>query len=108
MFKKNETNDVAHQVEHTKPLHLKANNDIASEVNAIKDNITETLRDMKDASANKAHAAVDYMREGMDDLKIAGTGVLEKAERRIRSKPGQSVAIAFTAGLLAKYLLGRR
>jgi len=74
----------------------------------IKENVVGLARTLKDSSTDKAHDAADYVRDRVGDLQTSGTDTLEKIEYRIKSKPAQSVAIAFAAGLLASFLFGRR
>jgi len=81
---------------------------ILQEAQNIKENVVGLARNIRDSSTDKAHDAADYVRDRMDDLKYSGTDALGKIESRIKAKPAQSVAIAFTVGLLASLLLGRR
>lgn len=74
----------------------------------IKENVVDLAHKACDSSANKTHAAATYMRNRMDDLKTTSCNTATKVENRIKAKPGQSVAIAFAAGLLAKFLLSRK
>ena len=87
-------------------LHL--GREVSSGVQDSKENVLGMARNIRDTSAEKAHDATDYIRNQISDLKETGADTLAKIEKRIKSKPGQSVAIAFTAGLLASFLLGRR
>ncbi len=81
---------------------------IKDEAQNIKENVVGLARSIRDNSADKAHVATDYVRNRLDDLQYSGTDALKKIESRIKSKPAQSVAIAFAAGLLASFLFGRR
>lgn len=95
----------------TKETELKLKKNMAhmtTEARDLKENVVELARNVRDASADKAHVFTDYLRDRASEMKASGINSLEKIEGRIRSKPGQSIAIAFTAGLLASYLLGRR
>jgi len=83
-------------------------NKLEKQAQNIKENVVGLARTIKDSSADKAHDAADYVRGRLDDLTVSGTDTLERLESRIKAKPAQSVAIAFTAGLLASFLLGRR
>ena len=71
-------------------------------------NIAGLAHNLKETSSDQAHVAADYVRDRMEDLRCSGTNTLTKIETSIKRKPAQSVAIAFTAGLLASFLLGRR
>ncbi len=74
----------------------------------IREGIADLAHDIGAMSAGKAHAAADYMHDRFDDATSSGKDALARVDKYIRVKPAQSVAIAFTAGLLASYLLGRR
>jgi ElaB/YqjD/DUF883 family membrane-anchored ribosome-binding protein len=89
------------------PLN-KAGQEIFSNVQDIKEDVAGLARSLRDTSAEKARAATDYVQDRVNDLKETGAEVIDKTERRIKASPGKSVAIAFAAGLLASYLLGRR
>lgn len=86
----------------------KGNNGSLHEMQDIKEEVMDFARNIRDTSTDKAHAASDYVHDRVDDLKDSGTAAIEKVEKRIKSRPSQSIAIAFTAGLIASYLLGRR
>jgi len=87
---------------------VKDNKEVFLEAQNIKENVVGLARSIKDNSTDKAHVAADYVRDRMEDWKHSGTDALGRIESRIQAKPAQSVAIAFTAGLLASLLLGRR
>jgi ElaB/YqjD/DUF883 family membrane-anchored ribosome-binding protein len=103
------TKDAERKLEKTKANNAaNLDNEIAAGIHDVKENVVGLVRNVRDASSERTHAAGDYVRDRMVDLKASGTDALQKAERHIQSKPGQSVAIAFAAGLLARFLLGRR
>lgn len=74
----------------------------------IKENVVGIAHNVRSLSNNKVNVATDYILDGMKNLRLSGTDALEKAEHRIRSKPVQSMAIAFSVGLLARYFIGRK
>lgn len=81
---------------------------VTDEMQSIKENVVSLAQNIKEASSHKTHDAINYVSERVAELKETGTDVLKKAEARVKARPGQSIAIAFGAGLLARYLLGRR
>ena len=81
--------------------------DFASEVNQLKENVTQLTQTAKTASNQKVQAASDYIRSRVLGLKASGEKSLEQTEAFIREKPGQSIALAFAAGVIAHILLGR-
>lgn len=61
-----------------------------------------------DAVSDKASAATEYVHERATNIQAMGKDSYAGLEKRIKKSPGQSVAIAFAAGLLASFLMGRR
>jgi ElaB/YqjD/DUF883 family membrane-anchored ribosome-binding protein len=96
------------KIEKVKAHYTKAEKEVISDINDIKENVVGLARNLKDVSATKANDAADYVRDRVDTLKETGLDRLEKVEARIQAKPGQSIAIAFAAGLIANFLLGRK
>lgn len=103
-----EANETEQKVKKNMSYMANAAKEASSGAHDIKENVVGLARNVRDASSDKAQALSDYLRSRMSDLKASGENSLERLEVRVRSKPGQSIAIAFTAGLLASYLLGRR
>ena len=94
-------------MEKKKSHHAKADKESFPEMEDIKENVIGLSRNIRDVSTDKAHVAAVYVRDRMDDLKVSGTDAVGKVGSHIKAKPGQSVAIAFMAGLLASFLFGR-
>jgi ElaB/YqjD/DUF883 family membrane-anchored ribosome-binding protein len=107
MANHDETKGAEHKAEKAK-LHIKSDKRSFPEIKEIKENVVGLARNIRDVSNDKAHMAADYVLERASDLKDTGADTLHKFERRIKTKPAQSIAIAFTAGLLASYMFGRR
>ncbi len=103
-----ESASVEDKLEKAKLRQAKHNKETHSGAHNVKENVVGMARNIKDTSVDTAHVAADYVRHRMDDLRTSGTDTLEKVESRIQSRPAQSLAIAFVAGLLASFLLGRR
>jgi ElaB/YqjD/DUF883 family membrane-anchored ribosome-binding protein len=77
-------------------------------VQDVKENVVGLTQHAKDIGNEKAHQVSEYVREQATNLKLSGADALHKVESRIKAKPGQSVGIAFAAGILASLLLRRR
>ena len=92
----------------TRSHHARADKESFPNIQGIKENVVGLAHDIRDASTDKAHDMADYVQDRMGDMKASGSHTAEKIEKRIKSKPGQSVAIAFVAGLLASFVFGRR
>jgi len=96
------------KTEKAKSHYNKAEKEVLSDIKDIKENVIGLARNIRETSTDKAHDAVDYVRDQVENLKEVGVNRMERVEKRIKAKPGQSIAIAFAAGLLANALLGRR
>jgi ElaB/YqjD/DUF883 family membrane-anchored ribosome-binding protein len=82
--------------------------DIRKDIDSLKSNVVGLARHLRDIGADKAQVVASSVRDQADVLKATGAEALDKAEDKVRAAPAQSVAIAFAAGILASYLLGRR
>jgi ElaB/YqjD/DUF883 family membrane-anchored ribosome-binding protein len=91
-----------------KANHLPTAKDSFPEIQHIKDDVLSLARNVRNVSNDRANAATDYIVNRMNDLKESSKVTLDKMETQVKSKPSQSVAIAFAAGLAASYLFGRR
>jgi ElaB/YqjD/DUF883 family membrane-anchored ribosome-binding protein len=85
-----------------------AADDIRKDLSSLQTDVSILASDVKKAGSDKARAAMSYVNDQVDSLKSTGTGAIGKIEDGIKSNPGQSVTIAFAAGLLLSFLLGRR
>lgn len=81
---------------------------IREDLDSLKNNVVELTRHMKkDGNAQAAHLR-ENLTERMEYLQKAGRGRYQQLEGRVKEKPGQSLAMAFGAGILASMLFGRR
>ncbi len=81
---------------------------IQQDLSSLKDNTVELARHVKADGTEHASVLTEKAHKMIADLKTQGAHEFEKIEQRVKDKPGQSVAIAFAAGIVASYLLGRR
>ena len=105
MFARDDEKDAARKLAQQQ---TKIQRDLSETADDIKENVVGIVQHAKDVGNDKAHQATNYVHERADNLRLAGRDALSRVEDRIRSKPGQSVGIAFAAGILASFLLGRR
>jgi ElaB/YqjD/DUF883 family membrane-anchored ribosome-binding protein len=98
--------DVARQgnIKYTTPTF----DEIRKDLSSLQSDVALLAADVRKAGSDKANAAIGYVSEQIGTLKEAGTTTVGAVEERIKSKPGQSITIAFAAGLLISYLFGRR
>lgn len=82
--------------------------DIKTDLTVLKDDATATLKDAALLAQSLKNQGGNIARDGVSQLKAVGQDEFQRVEERIRSKPGQSVALAFCAGLVFSYLLGSR
>jgi ElaB/YqjD/DUF883 family membrane-anchored ribosome-binding protein len=85
-----------------------ADRDFYHENENVKEVISDLASDVRRVSSDSVQAVTDYMSDRIHDITSSGKKTLAKAEVRIKEKPGQSIAIAFAAGIFASYFLGRR
>jgi len=81
---------------------------LSAEVSRLKSDTRDLSRNGKALINDGAHVTADYLRELAYNLKQNGRQTLQKTEAHIQEKPGQSIAIAFAAGMIASLLFGRR
>ena len=74
---------------------------IREDIAALKEDTAILARDLKDNGGR-------IYRGGADELRAAGRRELHLIEKHVKENPGQSVLLAFAAGLFAHYLLGSR
>jgi ElaB/YqjD/DUF883 family membrane-anchored ribosome-binding protein len=82
--------------------------EVKGDLDSLKTNVVGLARNLKDVGTDKVQVAAGYLRERVEDLKETSTDTMRMVEERIQSKPTQSIVIAFAAGVLASYILGRR
>lgn len=82
--------------------------EIKNDLNTLKEDAATALRDAAVLAKNIKDGSGNIAREGVNQLKSAGQNEFHKMEAHVREKPGQSVALAFCAGLVFSYMLGSR
>ena len=87
---------------------MPATDDIRKDLSSLQSDVAVLASTAKKVGSDKVHEAVSYVNDQVDTLKETGANALGKIEEGIKAKPGQSITIAFAAGLLVSYLLGRR
>lgn len=80
----------------------------SNEVKEVENKVAKAVALGVDAVTEKACAASEYIQERASEIQEVGKDSYADLEKRIKKSPGQSVAIAFAAGLLASFLMGRR
>ncbi|MEZ0261820.1 MAG: hypothetical protein ACAH80_12480 [Alphaproteobacteria bacterium] len=79
-----------------------------NETKEVENKVAKAVALGVDALTEKACAATEFVQDRASTIQEASMDSYADLEKRIKKNPGQSVAIAFAAGLLASFLLGRR
>ncbi len=82
--------------------------EVKSDLTTLKEDAATTIHDAAKFARNLKAESGNIARDGVEHLKTAGQSEFYKMEERVREKPGQSVALAFCAGLVFSYILGGR
>ncbi len=82
--------------------------ELRHDLSVLKDDAATTLQDAAILAKNLKSEGGAIARDGVKNLAAVGRNEFEKLEDRVREKPGQSVALAFCAGLVFSYILGSR
>lgn len=88
----------------TKELEHKAGNMLQQDANSDGSDLSQYVRNV---GAETVQQVSDYVNSQTESMKRSGMATLERVENRVKERPGQSVGIAFAAGILASYLLRR-
>lgn len=82
--------------------------ELRKDLSVLKEDAAATIQDAAVLAKNLKHEGGAMARDGVKTLAAAGRNEFEKLEERVRDRPGQSVALAFCAGLVFSYILGSR
>ena len=105
MFVRDDEKDAARKIAQQQS---RLKQDASDAVDTIQENVVGLVQHAKDVGHDKAHQVADYVHAQADNIRLSGADALTRVEDRIRAKPGQSVGLAFAAGILASFLLSRR
>lgn len=78
------------------------------DIAALKKDATELGKHLHEEGKRQVMEAKDYVVDRLSQLQDVGRHQMEVIEDRVKHKPGQTLAFAFAAGILASYLFGRR
>jgi ElaB/YqjD/DUF883 family membrane-anchored ribosome-binding protein len=79
--------------------------DIKKDLDSLKDNVVELTKHMKSEGKSQANKVSSLALDRLADLKKSAAFEYHRAEKQVKAKPGQSIAIAFAAGLVASMLM---
>lgn len=75
--------------------------ELRQDINSLKTDAVTLAHDLR------ANGGIIF-KDGINRVKDAGRGSFRRVEDRVKDKPGQSIALAFCAGLILSYLAGGR
>ncbi len=82
--------------------------DIQKDLKALKSHVADLSSHVQSNSTKYIRDAKDYAWHQVERAQDAAKGSLEAVEKRVQEKPGQTLAAAFFAGIVASFFLGRR
>lgn len=81
--------------------------EIRNDIESLKTNVVDLSRHIKEEGKIQASRLTEVAMDRIADLRKNASVEYQKAERAVKAKPGQSIAIAFAAGLVASLLIRR-
>lgn len=103
-----QVSNTAKQVANTMKQEYPEINDIKQNVNELKSNTTDLARHVYADGREALSEAGTKAARSFGHIREAGSVELKKLEGRVRENPGQSVLVAFAAGLIASFIFGRK
>jgi ElaB/YqjD/DUF883 family membrane-anchored ribosome-binding protein len=81
---------------------------IKKDLSSLKANTVGLARHVQADGVEQAAALSEKTQDLVARLKEKSATEFHKIEDQVRAKPGQSIAMAFAAGIVASFLFGRR
>lgn len=78
---------------------------IQEDILSLKENMISLTRHVQENGAHRLSDAGKKIREHVEDAQTTGLNELQKIEGRVQEKPGQSMLLAFCAGLAVSRLM---
>ncbi len=82
--------------------------DIREDLRALKEDVVGLTNHARSNSGKYVSDAKDYAWSQVERAQDAAHRGMETVERRVKDKPGQTLAAAFVAGIVASFFLRRR
>lgn len=82
--------------------------DLRQDVEAIKEDVVRLAQHLQESHQHLMKDAKKTLDSQMKKAKRFSRDSMKQMETHVREKPAQSVLVAFGAGLLASFFLGRR
>lgn len=81
---------------------------IREDISSLKSNVVALTRHLKKSGEHQLTNLEQRAEDKLKDVRENAYESVRKLEGHVRERPGQSVTMAFCAGILASYLMGRR
>lgn len=81
---------------------------ITDELKSATNGVASAARQLNEDAVKATRTAVKDAQHKLDDVKSEARGYLKDMEKNVKSHPGESLAIAFAAGVVISLLLGRK
>ena len=81
---------------------------ISSDLRTLKSDVADLGRQATQEGKKRLNEKASQVQDRVSDLKALGEKEFSGLKSYVSENPGQSVAYAFAAGLIASFLLGRR
>lgn len=91
----------------TKEPYLEIDN-IKDDIDSLKTNIIELTKHIKVDADQETKELKKVAANQIEGLRETGREKYVRLEKKVNEKPGQSIAIAFAAGIFTSMLVGRR
>ena len=82
--------------------------EIRNDLDSLKDNVVELTRHIQANGAEQINELGALAQKRVTEAKKAGRRELHKVEAQVKAHPGQSMALAFAAGMALSLLMGRK
>lgn len=86
--------------------------DIRNDIDSLKTNVVELTRHIQESGIGHVQELTDEVttkaQKKAEALRKSGKRELKKLESQVKSHPGQSVALAFAAGMAMTMIMGAR
>lgn len=82
--------------------------EIREDLDSLRTNVVELTQHIKQNGSTQATNLRDRANDTIHDLQERGQKQVQRVEKQVKQKPGQSLALAFAGGLLTSLLLRRR
>lgn len=82
--------------------------DLKEDLDSLRTNVVELTRHIKKDGRKQTRELGHTISDGFENLRESGEVYIRDAEKIVKQKPMQSLAIAFAAGMIGNILLSRR